>query len=114
MINMDTEFNATDDEVELAVSLLPQVDVVVMTNYYWRIIPENNSHLVTAIKAAGTPVVVVTNNPYRMGTTDDADAVICTFGCGPQSLRAAAELIYGTTDAPGRWPLKHYQPQECG
>jgi beta-N-acetylhexosaminidase len=108
MVNMDTEFSATDDEVQLALSLLPQVDVVVMTNYYWRIVPRNNSHLVKAIRDAGTPVVVVTNNPYPMGTTNEADAVVCTFGCGPQSMRAAAELLYGKTDAPGRWPLENY------
>ena len=107
MVNVDTEFCATEEERKLVLSLLPTVDVVVMTNYYWRIIPKNNAELVSAIKAAGTPVIVVTNNPYPMGATRDADAVVCTYSCTPESLRAAADVVYGALKPTGRWPLEH-------
>jgi len=108
MINMDTEFGATEDETQLALSLLPEVDVVVMTNLYWRIYPKNNAALVRAIHAAGKPLIVVTNNPYPMGATDEADAVVCAYGCVPTCLRAAAEIIYGKIKPRGSWPLRHY------
>jgi len=111
-INMDTEFCATEDETKLALALAEQADVVVMTNYYWRIIPKNNAALVSALKRNGKRVVVVTNNPYPMGATADADAVVCTFGCTPSSLRAAADAVYGALTPRGRWPLEHIAFQE--
>jgi len=40
LVNVDTEFCATEEERKLVLALLPTVDVVVMTNYYWRIIPK--------------------------------------------------------------------------
>ena len=67
-----------------------------MTNYYARIEKRgNNEHLVKALKKAGKTVVVVTNFPYRRGTTTDADAVICNFSGSPDSIRAAADLLFG-------------------
>ena len=113
VVNMDSDFCASDEEQRLALSLLPEVDLVVMTNYYWRIHPENNSALVKAIQAAGKPVVVVTNNPYPMGAVPEADAVICTYSVTPQSLQAAAELLYGKIQPRGAWPLENTpQPED--
>lgn len=92
----DTSFHAEDDEVEEALRLAQEVDLVVMTNYYARIEKKgNNKHLVKALKAAGKDVVVVTNFPYRRGTTIDADAVICNFSGTPDSIRVSADLLFG-------------------
>ena len=67
-----------------------------MTNYYARIEKKgNNVRLVKALKAAGHDVVVVTNFPYRKGTTTDADAVVCNFSGSPDSIRVAADLLFG-------------------
>jgi beta-N-acetylhexosaminidase len=106
-VPMDTAFAATEDETKLALSLAERVEAVVMTNYYWRIIPENNAKLMRALRAAGKPVVVVTNNPYPMGAPRDADAAVCTYGVGPESLQAAARLLFGKAASRGRWPLEH-------
>ena len=92
----DTSFHAEEDEVEEALKLAEEVDLVVMTNYYARIEKRgNNKHLVKALKAAGKDVVVVTNFPYRRGTTAEADAVICNFSGTPDSIRASADLLFG-------------------
>jgi beta-N-acetylhexosaminidase len=92
----DTAFFAADEDVEEALELAKQADLVVMTNYYARIEKRgNNQHLVKALKQAGKTVVVVTNFPYRKGTTTDADAVICNFSGSPDSIRAAADLLFG-------------------
>jgi hypothetical protein len=40
-------------------------------------------------------VVVVTNYPYIEGTTRDADAVVCNFSGSPDSIRLAADLLFG-------------------
>jgi len=93
----DTGFHASDEDVAEALELAKEADMVVMTNYYARIEKRgNNQHLVKALKDAGHTVVVVTNFPYRRGTTTDADAVICNFSGSPDSIRAAADLLFGT------------------
>lgn len=92
----DTGFHASDEEVEEALRLAKEADMVVMTNYYARIEKRgNNQHLVKALKDAGHTVVVVTNFPYRKGTTTQADAVICNFSGSPDSIRIAADLLFG-------------------
>ena len=92
----DTAFHSSDEEVEEALELAKEADLVVMTNYYARIEKRgNNQHLVKALKAAGHTVIVVTNFPYRRGTTTEADAVICNFSGSPDSIRIAADLVFG-------------------
>ncbi len=96
----DTGFHASDEEVEEALRLAKEADLVVMTNYYARIEKRgNNQHLVKALKDAGHTVVLVTNFPYRKGTTTQADAVICNFSGSPDSIRIAADLLFGAVQA---------------
>jgi beta-N-acetylhexosaminidase len=92
----DAGFHAEEDEVEEALNLAKKADLVVMTNYYARIEKRgNNTHLAKALKAAGHDVVVVTNFPYRKGTTTVADAVVCNFSGTPDSIRVSADLLFG-------------------
>jgi beta-N-acetylhexosaminidase len=92
----DTAFYANDEEVKEALELAKEADMVVMTNYYARIEKRgNNQHLVKALKDAGHTVVVVTNFPYLKGTTKQADAVVCNFSGSPDSIRVAADLLFG-------------------
>jgi hypothetical protein len=96
----DTGFHAGDEEVEEALELAKEADLVVMTNYFARIEKRgNNQHLVKALKAAGHTVIVVTNFPYRKGVTREADAVICNFSGSPDSIRASADLLWGAIKA---------------
>jgi len=93
----DSGFHAEEDDIEEALRLAKDADLVVMTNYYARIEKRgNNTHLVKALKAAGKDVVVVTNFPYRKGTTTAADAVVCNFSGTPDSIRASVDLLWGT------------------
>jgi beta-N-acetylhexosaminidase len=95
----DTRFHATDEDVAEALELAKQVDLVVMTNYYARIEKKgNNSHIVTQLKKMGKKVVVVTNCPYVEGITRDADAVVCNYSASPDSIRIAADLLFGKAD----------------
>ncbi|MEM1554149.1 MAG: glycoside hydrolase family 3 N-terminal domain-containing protein [Thermoproteota archaeon] len=96
LILTDTAFHATDEEVAECLELAKQADLVVMTNYYARIVKEGtNWHLVKKLKEAGHTVVVVTNYPYIEGVTKEADAVVCNFSASPDSIRAAADLLFG-------------------
>jgi beta-N-acetylhexosaminidase len=92
----DTGFHASGEDVAEALELAREADLVVMTNYYARIEKRgNNQHLVKALKDAGHTVVVVTNFPYLKGTTKEADAVVCNFSGSPDSIRVAADLLFG-------------------
>ncbi len=92
----DAPFYAEEEDIEEALRLAKEADLVVMTNYYARIEKRgNNTHLVKALKAAGHTVVVVTNFPYRKGTTTVADAVVCNFSGTPDSIRVSADLLFG-------------------
>jgi beta-N-acetylhexosaminidase len=96
LILVDTEFSAFDDEIKECLKLAKEADLVVMTNYYARIVKSgNNQLLVKKLKAAGKKVVVVTNYPYIEGTTKEADVVVCNFSGTPDSIRAAVELLFG-------------------
>jgi beta-N-acetylhexosaminidase len=96
----DTQFHATDEDVAEALELAKLADLVVMTNYYARIEKRgNNQHLAKQLKQAGHRVVVVTNYPYLEGTTREADAVVCNFSGSPDSIRIAADLLFGAVAA---------------
>ena len=96
MILTDTDFAANEDEVAECLELAKQVDTVVMTNYYARIVKTgNNRLLVKKLKEAGKKVVVMTNFPYVEGTTAEADAVVCNFSGTPDSIRAAVGMMFG-------------------
>jgi beta-N-acetylhexosaminidase len=96
----DAPFFAEEEDIEEALRLAKEADLVVMTNYYARIEKRgNNTHLVKALKAAGHTVIVVTNFPYRKGTTTVADAVVCNFSGTPDSIRASVDLLFGAIKA---------------
>jgi beta-N-acetylhexosaminidase len=96
LILVDTGFAATAEEIKECLALAKQADLVVMTNYYARIVKTgNNQLLVRKLKAAGHKVVVVTNYPYIEGTTKEADAVVCNFSGTPDSIRISAGVLFG-------------------
>jgi beta-N-acetylhexosaminidase len=96
LILTDTEFSAFDEEIKECLQLAKQADLVVMTNYYARIVKSGNNQLLAQkLKQAGHKIVVVTNSPYIEGTTKEADAVVCHFSGTPDSIRASADLLFG-------------------
>jgi beta-N-acetylhexosaminidase len=96
LILVDTAFSALQEEIDECLKLAKQADVVVLTNYYARIVKTgNNQLLVRKLKAAGHKVVVVTNSPYVEGTTKEADAVVCNFSGTPDSIRISAGVLFG-------------------
>jgi len=109
LILADTEFAATAAEIEECLGLAKQADLVVMTNYYARIVKTGNNQLLAKkLKEAGHMVVVVTNFPYVEGATADADAVVCNFSGTPDSIRAAVGMLFGKVkqDPKTRMPVK--------
>jgi len=115
LILVDTDFAATEPELEECMELAKSVDTVVMTNYYARIVKTgNNRLLIKKLKEAGKKIVVVTNYPYVEGTTNEADAVVCNFSGTPDSIRAAVDVLWGRLrpSAKTKLPIKLGVQQE--
>jgi beta-N-acetylhexosaminidase len=115
LILVDTDFAATEDEVAECMELAKQADLVVMTNYYARIVKTgNNRLLIKKLKDAGKKIVVVTNYPYVEGTTNEADAVVCNFSGTPDSIKAAVDVLWGKLkpSAKTKLPIKLGVQQE--
>lgn len=110
LIPADSHFRATAQERKLLLKLADQADLVVMTNHYWRVWPENNTPLVREFLKRGKKVVVVTNNLYEFGAPKEAGTVVCTYGMGTDALKAAAAVIFGALEPRAAWPLEHSKP----
>ncbi len=109
VISLDTKFKASQEDEQFIMNYINQADVIVATNYYWRLCPANNTDLIKRLIAKGKKVIVVTNCPYELGAVPEAGTVICNYSVAPESLRVAAEIIFGETKPQGKWMLKHYE-----
>ena len=105
---LDTKFKASQEDEEFLMQFVDDADVIVATNYYWRLLPANNTDLIRKLLAMGKPVVVVTNCPFASGAVPEAPTVICNYSGTPESLRAAARVAYGKAAPQGKWMLRHY------
>ena len=85
---------------------LDEADVIVATNYVARRSNKDNAKLVRALMETGKPVVVVTNSPFEFGSPKDFPTVINIFSGNPESLLAAAQVIFGDLEATGVMPIK--------
>ena len=108
IIGLDTKFKASKEDEDFLMEHVDQADVIVATNYYWRLCPANNTELIKKLLAKGKKVVVVTNCPYEFGALAEAKTVICNYSITPESHKAAAKLIFGKIQSQGKWMLKHY------
>ena len=109
IIGLDTQYKASADDEKFLMDYVDDAEVIVLTNYYWRLLPANNSDLIKKLIEKGKKVIVVTNCPYELGAPAEAKTVICNYSISPESLKAAARLIYGEIDPEGKWMLKHYE-----
>ncbi|MCE5186354.1 MAG: glycoside hydrolase family 3 protein [Planctomycetaceae bacterium] len=108
VIGLDTKFKASAEDEAFVMEHVNEADVIVATNYYWRLCPANNTDLIKKLITKGKKVVVVTNCPYELGAVAEAKAVICNYSVTPESLRAAARIIFGGLKPQGKWMLNHY------
>lgn len=109
VFGLDTNFKASREDEEFLMGYIDEADVIVATNYYWRLCPANNTDLINKLIAKGKKVIVVTNCPYELGAVPAAKTVICNYSVSPESLKAAAKLIFGKLEPQSKWMLKRYE-----
>lgn len=86
-----------------------EADVIVMTNYVTRLTNQDMAPLARELMQTGKPVIVVTNSPFAFGSPEDLPTVINVFSANPESLRVAAEILYGRRHAEGVSPIATVQ-----
>lgn len=78
-------------------------------------LPGVQAHLVSAVLATGTPVVLVllAGRPYALGDeVADAAAIVYAFFPGQRGAQALAEVLTGAVDPSGRLPVS--VPRDAG
>ncbi len=84
---------------------VPKADVIAVTNYVARRSSKDISPLIRELMQTGKPMVVVTNSPFEFGSPRDLPTVVNVFSANPESLRVAAEIIFGKRNPQGVNPL---------
>jgi len=107
LLPVDTRFCATKEDEDLLLPLIHKGDCVVATNHTIRS-EGNNATLIKKILRKGARVIIITNSPYAAGFVPGVDAAICTFANTAESMRLAADILFGRARARGKWPLRHY------
>ncbi len=107
IVAADTEFKATPDDEQLILDLAKDVDVVVMTSFYYRV-EASNVQLAKKLLEKGHKVIIITNSPYPMALPEGIKTALCTFANTPESLRFAAAALFGKDKPQGAWPLVNY------
>ncbi len=86
---------ASDEDLRRVMNRIPEVDIIVVTNYVERRSDKDISPFIRKIAEKGKPVIVITNSPFAFGSPSDFPIVINIFSANPESLRVAAEYIFG-------------------
>lgn len=78
---------------------LDEADVLVATDYGTKD-KKVGTEFLKQLVATGKTVIVVTNSPFKVA--DELETVLVTYSDATESLRAAAEILYGRRQATGR------------
>jgi beta-N-acetylhexosaminidase len=91
---------------ERVLNRIEEADVIVATDYEVHRGEKLASPFLKSLLTRGKPVIIVTNSPYNI--PGDFRTVLVTFADNPQSLKTAAEILYGKRRAAGKLPIKAY------
>ena len=86
--------------------LMQSADAVVAPT--WHAYAEGLPNTVVEGLALGTPVVAVTNNPFLAKELLICDSVLLLFSGNPRGLQALSDILYGSAEPSGHWPLTNY------
>ena len=86
-------------------------DLILCTNWYDR--SEKPHTFVKTLIDKGLPVVLITNEPYCIGTgglLPSAKTVVLNMNLTPTGLDMTRRVLFGETEPQGQWPLTNYDP----
>jgi beta-N-acetylhexosaminidase len=104
----ETQLEVTKEDEQEVMKLAQDVDVVVALSVYWRG-NATNAELLRKLIRAGKKVALISTAPYEIVCPAEAKTLLVTFSSMPDSLRVAAEILFGKARPAGKWPLKKYR-----
>jgi hypothetical protein len=89
-------FSADKGDLARMSALIPDYDLIVLTNFQDRASATHTEFLQEQIdKHPEKTFVIVINKPFSFTIPENAKNVICTFSKAPQSLEAAVRVLFG-------------------
>lgn len=96
-----------DEETEYRVKRrIEEADIIIGVAYNPHKGSKLNMEVLKKVKDLGKKMILVTNSPY--GVPLEFETVVVTFSDATESLRAAAEIIYGKRIAKGKLPVSNH------
>lgn len=107
-----TGFHPTQSQIDQAVALARQNDIVIASTYnVWGGDPDDQAKLVEALVATGKPVVVIAQNgPYDAAYLPGVSGFIAAYSYQAVSLNASVRVLFGEVNPTGRLPVTVTQP----
>jgi beta-N-acetylhexosaminidase len=107
-----TGFHPTQPQIDQAVTLARQNDVVIASTYnVWGGDPDDQAKLVEALVATGKPVVVIAQNgPYDAAYLPGVAGFLAVYSYQAVSLNASVRVLFGEVNPTGKLPVTVTQP----
>ncbi|HUQ64020.1 MAG TPA: glycoside hydrolase family 3 protein [Acidimicrobiales bacterium] len=107
-----TGFHPTQSQIDQAVALAHQNDVVIASTYnVWGGDPDDQAKLVEALVATGKPVVVVAQNgPYDAAYLPGVAGFLAVYSYQAVTLNASVRVLFGEVNPTGKLPVTVTQP----
>lgn len=109
---VDFGLNPDDETRALAYAEKGDYDLIICTNWYDR--SEKSHTFVKELIDKGLPVVLISNEAYCIketgGLIPTAKTAILNMNLTPQGLDMTRRVLFGETEAQGKWPLTNYDP----
>ncbi|GGE28855.1 beta-N-acetylhexosaminidase [Marinithermofilum abyssi] len=97
--------NPTDAEIQQAVEMAKQQDVLIIGTYSASLYPQQVK-LVKELEQLDKPMAVIAmRNPYDIEKFPEVDAYITTYGYRSVSLKAAVDTLFGANQPKGKLPV---------
>jgi len=105
---LETEYTYSETDKETIQANAGAYETVVITNFYIRGKLSNNAFITNLIRGnPKTEFIVVTNTPYRLSIPEESRTTILTLSTGPDSMEAAAGVLFGAVTAEGECPVSN-------
>ncbi len=102
-----------EDDTRRIAETAGDYDTIVVTNFYSRGSVPNTDTLSRELfaKFPDKKIILITNTPYSLSIPNEANAVIVSFGFGPEQREAAIRVLFGEVHPEGVWPLAWKLPE---
>ncbi len=89
----DYQLDTTERATEVIENIAPQVDVLVVTASFSQ--KKDMKPFIGDLNRFGKPIVLVTDNPYKLIIPDNIDTVVVNYSLMREGMKAVSDFLYG-------------------